>query len=153
MSGGVFNVTVENCLFGSNGSDYAGIHIKTKRGRGGAVHSIVFRNIIVDSRAVTRQLPILSASMFYSGSVAPTNVTATPHIYDVSFTNVTGYMPKSSKPGYALQFIGLAEQAMERFTFTDIAITGLNAGWQCTDTTGFEFSGTIIPPPPVECRK
>lgn len=160
MSGGVFNVTVENCRFGGHGSDYAGIHLKTKRGRGSAIHSVSFRDIVIDSRNVTRRLPVLSASMFYSNDLPPTNATATPQIHDVSFENVAAYMHgedgRSGKGGgenFALQFIGLAEQAMQRFAFTNVSVTGANDGWQCQHTEGFSFSGSVVPVPPADCKQ
>ena len=49
---GVFNITVDGCTFGTDGSDFAGIHIKAPRLRGGSVHDIriVNSNFHLDKR-------------------------------------------------------------------------------------------------------
>ena len=46
MSGGVFNITVDDCVFGTDGSDFDGIHLKTMRGRGGSIHGIRIKNSV-----------------------------------------------------------------------------------------------------------
>ena len=49
MSGGVFNITVDSCVFGTDGSDFDGIHLKTMRGRGSSIHSISITNSVFHS--------------------------------------------------------------------------------------------------------
>eukprot|EP00662_Eupelagonemidae_sp_cell21_P008479 gene8479-11440_t len=151
MSGGVFNVTVEDCKFGFHASDFAGIHIrralplrgrarrvpKTKRGRGASVHSVVFRNVVVDSTAI---------AMHYSSPVAPTNATATPSVYNVSFHNVTAYLPPKG-PTATMAFVGLpggtGKQLRARpkkscplrgLSFRDVVVASGSAAWSCSDT-------------------
>eukprot|EP00658_Telonema_sp_P-2_P014095 TRINITY_DN15343_c0_g1_i2.p1 TRINITY_DN15343_c0_g1~~TRINITY_DN15343_c0_g1_i2.p1 ORF type:complete len:162 (-),score=20.62 TRINITY_DN15343_c0_g1_i2:248-733(-) len=77
MSGGVFNVTVQGCVFGGDRSDFVGVHLKSMRGRGGAIHSIRFADCVFHSEYSTKQPSPFSASLFYSGTPPPTNATAT----------------------------------------------------------------------------
>ena len=81
MSGGVFNITVDGCLFGTDGSDYAGIHLKAPQPRGGSIHSIRVLNSQFHLETSTRMQMPFSVSMFYGGSSgsAP-NASATPKV-------------------------------------------------------------------------
>jgi hypothetical protein len=97
MSGGVYNITVDNCIFGTEGSDFDGIHLKTMRGRGGSIHGIRIKNSIFHSESSVKQPMPISASLFYSGNPAPTNTSATPHVYDVAVSNVTIHLLPQSK--------------------------------------------------------
>jgi polygalacturonase len=56
-AGGIFNVTAENCLF--KGTD-RGIRIKTRRGRGGRIQNLAFRNLTMENN-----LCPLSINMYY----------------------------------------------------------------------------------------
>lgn len=156
MSGSVFNLTVDNCMFGGDGSDYAGIHLKSARGRGGAVHALRFTNLVFHSEASVKQPFPFSASLFYSGTPPPTNASATPHFYDVTLENVTVFPPvaatKPREQRAAFSFIGLPESRMTNFRFTNVTVVpapaGVHAqssGWACTDVTGFTFS-SMTPP-------
>lgn len=81
MSGGVFNITVDGCLFGTDGSDYAGIHLKAPQPRGGSIHSIRVLNSQFHLETSTRMQMPFSVSMFYGGSSGPApNASATPKV-------------------------------------------------------------------------
>eukprot|EP00039_Didymoeca_costata_P010092 m.134889 g.134889 ORF g.134889 m.134889 type:complete len:465 (+) comp14705_c0_seq2:71-1465(+) len=148
MSGGVYNITVEGCTFGTGGSDYAGIHLKSKRGRGGAIHDLVFTNNIYHMETSTKQGEPMSASLYYSSNPPPTNATATPHMYNVRFEDSLIYLPpavESAKSSF--QFIGLPESQLKNFSFQNITVVnGVSNGWVCTDTQDFTFSD-VIPAP------
>jgi polygalacturonase len=73
MSGSVFNLTVDN--------NYAGIHLKSARGRGGAVHALRFTNLVFHPEASVKQPFPFSASLFYSGTPPPTNATMPPRTF------------------------------------------------------------------------
>ena len=155
MSGSVFNVTVERCHFGGAGSDYAGVHLKTRRGRGGAIHSVVLRDCVFDMRTSTKQPFAISAAMFYgSGPQPPTNATATPLVSDVLVERAVILLPAAASRS-VFSFVGLPESAMRRFTFRDVRVTaGTTTAahpWTCQHTDGFRFEGNITPPPGPDC--
>jgi hypothetical protein len=81
MSGSVFNLTVDSCMFGGDDSDFAGIHLKSARGRGGAVHALRFTNLVFHPEASVKQPFPFSASLFYSGTPPPTNATMPPRTF------------------------------------------------------------------------
>ena len=162
MSGGVYNLTVRRCAFGGRGSDFAGVHIKSARGRGGAVHGIVFEDVRFDMTAsenAKQPFPI-SASLFYEGSPPPTNASATPEVYGVAVRNATIAMPAAvAKRRGLFQFVGLPESPLRAFHFEDVRVVSGSVGgqtgddaWSCTDTAGFTFAGNITPAPGKQCR-
>ena len=71
MSGGVWNITVDGCVFGTDGSDFAGVHFKAPRGRGGSVHAIRVLNSAFHLETSVKQPMPFSASMFYGASHCP----------------------------------------------------------------------------------
>jgi len=107
----VFNVTVERCAFGGRGSDFAGVHLKSQRGRGGSVHDVAFRHVTFDMRTSTKQRMAFSASLFYH-KTPPTNATATPEVHSVSLSDATVLLPAASaSPVFG--FVGLPEVRRE----------------------------------------
>jgi hypothetical protein len=150
MSGGVFNITVDGCIFGSDNSDFAGIHIKTTRGRGGAVHGLDFRNNQFMMTTSTKMQMPFSAAMFYGGGDLPLgNKSSTPEVHDVHFSNSAVHLmakqPSKSKPTWS--FVGLNESHMRNFVFENITIVnGAQNGWSCKYTEGFVFKNVSHPP-------
>jgi polygalacturonase len=69
-AGGVFQVLAEDCLF--RGTD-RGIRIKTRRGRGGEIRDLEFRNIIMENN-----LCPLVINMYYRCGAEPTDVFFSP---------------------------------------------------------------------------
>jgi len=63
---GVYGVTVKDCLF--DGTD-RGIRIKTRRGRGGKVHDLLFKNITMKDNLC----PLVINFYYSSGCPSPTN--------------------------------------------------------------------------------
>ena len=171
MSGGVFNITVDNCVFGTDGSDFAGFHIKAPRPRGGSVHAIRVINSVFHLESSTKQQMPISVSMFYGslcelcvathrclmlvgrGSSAKTNTSDTPRVYDVQFRNLTMFLPsadatrRQSTPTF--QFLGLHDSPLSDFRFEDIkVVSGHFAGWQCVNTSRFSFERVDPAPEP-----
>ena len=59
VSGGVFNITVDNCIFGTDPScAHVGIHFKAPRQRGGSIHSIRVLNSVFHMEKRTYSRPI-----------------------------------------------------------------------------------------------
>lgn len=88
----------------------------------------------------------ISASMFYGQPVPPTNASATPEVYDVTFSDLEMWMPtvateNHKESGLSFQFLGLPESVMRDFEFTRIKTHGTTNGWQCKNTSGFRFFG------------
>ncbi len=110
MSGGVRNVSISNCVF--DGTDQ-GIRIKTQRGRGGVVDSVVASNIVM------RNVPAaFTITAFYSrgdvNSIAPVDA-GTPRLRDFRFSNVVARGSRT-----AGTITGLREMPVE-----DVAFSGL----------------------------
>jgi hypothetical protein len=82
MSGGVYNITIDNCIFGGPGMTHGGIHFKAPRQRGGSIHSIRVINSVfhLETSRGNDGHPAVSAEMFYGGSVPPGNQTTTPQV-------------------------------------------------------------------------
>jgi len=89
-AGGVSDILAENCLF--RGTD-RGIRIKTRRGRGGKIHNLEFRNL-----TMVNNLCPLAINMFYrcgedssapwfSQEALPVNA-ATPSISDIRVADI-----------------------------------------------------------------
>eukprot|EP00041_Stephanoeca_diplocostata_P035329 m.1241530 g.1241530 ORF g.1241530 m.1241530 type:complete len:487 (+) comp24680_c0_seq1:354-1814(+) len=162
MSGGVFNITVNNCSFGGSESDFAGVHLKSTRGRGGAIHDIVVSQSTFHCETSHNMPMPISASLYYGGAhPPPTNASATPHMHAVSFVDVVVHLPvphprirERTVPhprtqGVSFQFIGLAESLLSDFRFDNVSILGsANNGWQCSYTDGFVF--TAVTPMPSQ---
>ena len=158
MSGSVYNITVDNCIFGTDGSDFAGVHFKAPRGRGGSIHDIRVINSVFHLETSAKQPMPISASMLYGVPPAychpACNASATPHVHDVTFQNLTFFLrdadeakPSGAKPSF--QFQGLPEAPMTDFHFEDLTVSsagGASRGWQCTDVKGFTFE-RVVPKP------
>jgi polygalacturonase len=89
-AGGVYDVLAEDCRF--EGTD-RGIRIKTRRGRGGQIHNLTFKNLVMKNN-----LCPLAINMYYrcgadmedglfSTAALPVNA-ATPSIKNVSVSNI-----------------------------------------------------------------
>ena len=151
-----------------------GVHLKTRRGRGGAVHGLRFRDCLFDMTRSTKQPLPFSAAMHYGsygpGGDVPTNTTATPAVFDVRFENATILLPPA--PASTLfSFVGLNDSVLRDFTFKDVrtvrwpgGASGADDGqpegpssraaqsaWSCTYTHNFQFEGSISPPPGSDC--
>lgn len=107
---GISNIEVSDCLF--DGTD-RGIRIKSRRGRGGVLHDLVFRNL-----TMRNNLCPLVVNMFYRCgcsdmscfSLEPQPVSAeTPSLYGLTIENCTGLDSRSS----AAMIVGLPESRLK----------------------------------------
>jgi hypothetical protein len=150
------NITIDNCVFGGDGSDFAGVHFKAPRERGGAIHDVVVQNSVFHLEHSVKQPMPISSSMFYGGSAPPGNRSSTPQVYSCRFSNLTFFLMgggtgadggaessrrrSRSRPKPSFQFLGLPESLMRDFHFEDLTVhAGESHGWQCHNVSGFTF--------------
>ena len=119
MSGGVRNVTITNCVFQDTDR---GIRVKTRRGRGGSMESILVSNVIMD-----RVLCPFVFNMYYrcgmnGGSYkdkfAHEVTEATPMIRNIQIQNC---MVTDAKAAAGF-FYGLPEMPVENVSISDCTI-------------------------------
>jgi polygalacturonase len=113
-AGGVFDVTVEDCVFA--GTD-RGIRIKTRRGRGGHIHNLSFRNLTMENNLCPLAINMFyrcGASLadgFFTQSPLPVDVT-TPSIKNIAISQVRACGCRASAGFIA----GLPEAPIENLT-------------------------------------
>lgn len=121
-AGGVFDVLVEDCLFRSTDR---GIRIKTRRGRGGAIHQLRFRNLVMENN-----LCPLAINMYYRCGADPADqnlfgtdrqsLTAmTPRIYDI---HISGLRASDCRAAAAF-LVGLPEAPLRGLELADCAFS------------------------------
>ena len=115
-AGGVNNIFVEDCFF--DGTD-RGVRIKTRRGRGGSIHDLYFKNITMKDN-----LCPFVINMFYRCggdgedlfSLEPQEITdATPEIYNVFLSGCKATGSRSS----AGMIVGLPEKKIANVCISD----------------------------------
>ena len=115
MSGGVRNVLAENLT--ADGTD-AGVRIKTRRGRGGVVENIVYKNLTLKN--IAKQA--ITIDMFYdvggNPNVDQSGAEGIPVIRNVSVEKV-----KCDGAVTAIVVRGLPDSPMEGISLRDIQIT------------------------------
>ncbi len=134
-SGGVYNVTFENISM--KGTE-RGPRIKSQRGRGGLVDTIVFRNITADGLETA-----ISFTLNYHSDIKPTNESATPRLQNVLVENC-----KFTGVSEAGEFDGLGESHIKNITLRDVVIEGSDKFKKCDNIDGGRCEGktTICPP-------
>jgi polygalacturonase len=116
-AGGVFDVTAEDCEF--IGTD-RGIRIKTRRGRGGQIQNLTFRNLTMKNNLCPLAINMYyrcGASLsdgFFSTRALPVNP-ATPSIKNISVTGIRATGCRASAGFVA----GLPESPVENLSITD----------------------------------
>ncbi len=120
-AGGIHDVLAEDCVF--TGTD-RGIRIKTRRGRGGDISGLVFRNLVME-----KNLCPLSVNMYYRCGADPADpvlfsleaeaVTAvTPRIHGITVTGLRATGCRASA-GF---IVGLPEHPVEDLVLDDCVI-------------------------------
>ena len=120
MSGGVRNVLAEDLT--ADGTD-AGVRIKARRGRGGVVENITYRNL--DLKNIGKQA--ITIDMFYDVGNNPGVDESTPEGLPV-FKNITIDGLKCDGAAAAIQIHGLPDSPIQNLTLNDIQITNARQG-------------------------
>eukprot|EP00123_Amoebidium_parasiticum_P010963 comp20431_c0_seq2/m.25949 comp20431_c0_seq2/g.25949 ORF comp20431_c0_seq2/g.25949 comp20431_c0_seq2/m.25949 type:complete len:344 (-) comp20431_c0_seq2:70-1101(-) len=113
MSGGVSNITIENCAFGSV---QQGLRIKSNRHRGGYVRNVVARNVVMH-----QAWQAVSINDYYGDinpNCPPENNTAIPIIDNISFINIAAHNVSQS----AADFKGLPEGPLTNIHMENVVI-------------------------------
>ncbi|SLN23535.1 Polygalacturonase [Aquimixticola soesokkakensis] len=132
MSGGVSDVTVEDCdMIGTD----RGLRMKSRRGRGGTVARIAMRRVVMDG-----VLTAFSANAHYfcdvdghadwvqSRQPAPTNA-GTPHLHDITIEDV-----ELRNLSHAVAaFLGLPEAPIGPIRLTRVTVTSFDFDAQAAD--------------------
>ncbi|MDR0878724.1 MAG: glycoside hydrolase family 28 protein [Treponema sp.] len=118
---GIFDVSVENCIF--KGTD-RGIRIKTRRGRGGQIRNLTFRNLTMENNLCPLTINMfyrcgaVLSDGFFSVNPMPSNPT-TPSIRDISISGL-----KASGCRASAGFIaGLPEAPIENLSISGCEIS------------------------------
>jgi polygalacturonase len=129
MSGGVYNVNVSDCTFG--------IRIKTRRGRGGSVHDLSFKNLTMNDLTESFEL---TAYFWETGDKLPPAPVSeeTPTIRDISFENIT-----SNDCQWAGKIDGLPERLFSNISLTNVKISADN-GMYLRYATGLKFQNVQV---------
>ncbi|MCM1077413.1 MAG: glycoside hydrolase family 28 protein [Bacteroides sp.] len=138
MSGGVNNISVENCQF--TGTDI-GLRFKSARGRGGVVKNIFINNIsMVDitGDAITFDL------YYWTFGKGPTEIPVadetTPQFKDITINNVTAL-----NSGKALKFNGIPEMPIENINVSNSVFTAREGGL-LSESKNIIFHNVLIRP-------
>jgi hypothetical protein len=153
MSGGVYNVTVDNCHFGDPFGRVwkAGAMIKTADGRGGEVRNVTIKNSVFHQAdrdpSGSHGMPPLSVSMFYHdppGSPLRKLVSKPPVFTDFSYENVT--LNCGTVCEFAGEFVGLTSSPIKNMRFRGIKVEkGTFKAWQCGNVEYIEAPGLPLP--------
>ncbi|HWY75865.1 MAG TPA: glycoside hydrolase family 28 protein [Verrucomicrobiae bacterium] len=130
MSGGVKNITIDNCVF--DGTD-RGIRIKSARGRGGIVEDVRVSNIVM--RNIKNEAVILTT--FYEKSAPQAASETTPIFRNIRFNGITG------DAKIAGELSGLAEMPLEGISFSDVTLDA-STGFTITDAKDVAFHNVTI---------
>ena len=131
MSGDIYDVMIRNIEF--NVALFAS-RIKSGRGRGGKVYNITFQDLILKDTITG-----LAITMYYSNEdFAPPLDISTPHIYDITYQNITGNVLTAGIFGC------LPESECRSLTVQDINLYGIIGGFECFRAKVNQI-GTVIP--------
>src|SRR5687767_465433 len=135
MSGGVRNVLAENLT--ADGTD-AGVRIKTRRGRGGTIENVVYRNMTLKN--IRKQA--ITVDMFYdvgnNPGVDQTGRDGIPAIRNVLVENLT-----CDGAAQAIVLRGLPDSPITGVALRDIRI-GAKQGWTVSDVRNLVAERTAV---------
>lgn len=159
MSGGVYNVTVENCVFGDpyQRTWKAGAIVKSARGRGGEVRNITIRNskFHVGSRdpSGVPGTPAIAATMFYPDPNYPHDhpvMHNLPKFRDFKFENIN--VEGSDERIHTAQFLGLQNSPIQGIILRNVSVPGPSKGWLCAAVSDIQVQELVNPTGlPNEC--
>ncbi|GHU87164.1 polygalacturonase [Spirochaetia bacterium] len=140
---GIFDVTAEDCVF--KGTD-RGIRIKTRRGRGGQIRNLSFRNLIMENNLCPLAINMFYrcgaelADGFFSLENQPVTAT-TPAIKNISISNIRASGCKASAGFIA----GLPESPIE-----NLSINNCNFSTDESSPVNPDESDMFLGLPPVQ---
>lgn len=169
-SGGVSNITMEDCTLGAVGELSSsegfnpGVHLKAERGRGGYIQDVTLQRL---SFVGPLSQPFF-ISMFYSDARNRTNVTATPRfaniaLKDIMVSNATGQEVQGAKweqtkSGWAGALVGLPEAPIQNLSLSNVSVilgphikvNHSAVAWKCSNVAS-GMAERVTPPLPTGC--
>ncbi|KAE8690082.1 Pectin lyase-like superfamily protein isoform 2 [Hibiscus syriacus] len=140
MSGGIFNVTIEDMHVWNSA---AGVRIKTDKGRGGYIENITISNITMEQVKIPIRLSRGSDDHPDDGW----DPKAMPKIKGIFFSNIVSL--KSSK---APVLAGIHDASFEGLCFKNVTLLGLSptAAWHCEFVSGCADAVFPLPCPHLQ---
>lgn len=141
MSGGVRNVTVDNCVLGDPSKfplDGAGIFLKSHAGRGGVTEDIRFTNL--------HMLHVNQAITIAISSEFDTNETGMSRFRNLLFENITANAVQSCAGRMTSKHNQIESVTFRNFTVLSTGECADRSGWQCEGvkgTTSFGVSPSL----------
>ena len=136
MSGGVRNVLAENIT--ADGND-AGVRIKSRRGRGGVVENIVYRNLTYKNIAKEA----ITIDMFYDVGNNPGVTQDSPEALPV-YRNILVENLKCDGAATAIRIRGLPDSPMSNIVLRNVEITGAKQGVTITNAPDTRLSDVVV---------
>ena len=136
MSGGVRNVLAENIV--ADGND-AGVRIKSRRGRGGVVENIVYRNLTYKN--IVKEA--ITIDMFYDVGNNPDVTHDSPDALPV-YRNILVENLKCDGAATAIRIRGLPDSPMSNIVLRNVEITGAKQGVTITNAPDTRLSDVVV---------
>ena len=138
----ISGITVDNCVF--DGTD-RGIRIKTRRGRGGLIHDLIFRNITMKENLCPFVINMYyrcgaDDDALFSLDKLPVDK-STPVIHSITIENCHGYSSKAS----AGMAVGLPEMPIRNVTIRNSSFA-VDSGTDADVDTSDMYQGLPTPP-------
>ena len=127
MSGGVYNVVVEDCHFVSVGQ---GLRIKAGIGRGAYVKDVLYRNIKMDD---VKEWAI-QINDFYGNrnpSCGSRNATVTPKIHSIVYESIEAVATRNGA-----DFEGLSNATIRDVLLSGVVLNARNVTYSCSAVSG-----------------
>jgi polygalacturonase len=136
MSGGVRNVLAENIA--ADGND-AGVRIKSRRGRGGVVENIHYRNLTYKN--IVKEA--ITIDMFYDVGNNPGIVQDSPEGLPV-YRNILVENLKCDGAATAIRIRGLPDSLMSGIVLRNVEITGAKQGVTITGAPDTRLTDVVV---------
>ncbi|CAL9227844.1 unnamed protein product [Arabidopsis halleri] len=127
MSGGIFNITVEDIHVWDSA---AGLRIKTDKGRGGYISNITFNNVLLEKVKV----PIRFSSGSNDHSDDKWDPKALPRVKGIYISNVVSLNSRK-----APMLLGVEGTSFQDVCLRNVTLLGLpqTEKWKCKDVSGY----------------
>eukprot|EP00040_Diaphanoeca_grandis_P005346 m.32462 g.32462 ORF g.32462 m.32462 type:complete len:462 (+) comp16649_c0_seq1:163-1548(+) len=131
-SGWVRNVTIRDSVL--DGTNLA-VRLKTCRGRGGGIENILYENL------TGKVISAIQLTLNYE-QIAPTNVSATPTIRNITIRNIDVETEKSN-----LLCDGLPDSMISGIVFDNVTVTGKDASKSTCEYCSIKADASTTPQP------